>query len=224
MTVMARGLLVFSVFLTAGCAHFNTVPYMDVEKSNRVRVSQVNGETVEGTVVKAEPHQITLSNRGQRLTPIPRKNIRSIARKPPVYDDFRQGISEEEIQSARSKRNALIFGFGGGAMSLGAGFFAGSMLSQSMTESGGTVLAGTTLGSGIIGTILFVKAGKAKDRREAVEIIREARSIRHANDDSEPRDRHENEESLDAEQRRSEELRKQREELLRQLEESRKNP
>jgi hypothetical protein len=93
-----------------------------------------------------------------------------------------------------------------------------------MTESGGTVLAGTTLGSGIIGTILFVKAGKAKDRREAVEIIREARSIRHANDDSEPRDRHENEESLDAEQRRSEELRKQREELLRQLEESRKNP
>ncbi|MBN1893162.1 hypothetical protein JW906_01655 [bacterium] len=212
------------VLFATGCARFSTVPYMEVEKTNRVRIVQVSGGTVEGTVVRAEPHQITLSDRGRNLAPIPRKNIQSITRKPPVYDDFRKGISEEEIASAQSKRNALIYGFGGGAMSLGAGFFAGSMLSQSLTENGGTVLAGTTLGSGIVGTILFVRAGKAKDRREAVEIIREARSIRRSGEDSEPGIRQDGGESLDAEKRRSEELRKQREELLRQLEETRKNP
>lgn len=204
----------------SGCAKRIPVTYDQVEQTNDVEITLVSGNQIEGTVIRSEPHQLTIAPKGQRQMAIPKTTIRSIKRKPPVMDDFGNGISEEEIESVKTNKNTLIYGIGGGALSLGFSFFAGSLATQD-SSGDGSILGATTLVGGGLGTYLFIRAGQAKDRREAIEVIRdERRSIELKRFEEEAAETtNDIERLMDEEKKRQEELRKEREAILRELEE-----
>ena len=217
------GFALLSLLILSGCAkRIYDVTYDGLEKTNRVEVTLSSRERIVGTVVKAEPHQLTLLMKDRKLKPVAKSSIHSIKRWPPVYDDFGRGISEDEIASVKTNRNAFIYGIGGGVLSFGASFFLGSMVAQD-TTGGGSTLAATTLAGGGIGTYFFVKAGRAKDRKDAIQKIRNRRRSTELEkeqvDDQTPEDLRKR---LEEEKKRQEDLRKQREDLLKQLGEKEK--
>ena len=93
--------LILSLIL-GGCAKRSMIPYEQVEKTNYVFVKLTTGETIRGTAVKSEPHQIVVLLKNGEERVIPKSTVRTIHRNPPVYDDFGRGISEEEIKAVTS--------------------------------------------------------------------------------------------------------------------------
>jgi len=156
--------------------------------------------------------------------PVAKTSIRSIKRKEPVYDDFRNGISEEEIASVKTNKNAVVYGIGGGAICFGASFFLGSMAANSMEENSGsgTALAASTAAGGGLGTYLFVKAGKAKDRKDAVDVIKRKRKSRQLTPPEANTELQDLNKQIQEEKEKRENLRKQHEALLKQLEDKKK--
>jgi hypothetical protein len=219
---MRIGLIVIlAALFTVDCSHFSYVRYEQVENTNYVEIQLKYGKKVEGTVVKADPYQLTVLKSDRQTASVQKAGIQTIRRKPPVVDDFGKGVSEEEIRKILSRKNTVIYGIGGGALSLGFSFFAGSLAGHA-SDNGGALLAGTTLTGTTVGTLLFIHAGKAKDRSKAIEAIRAKRR----NVELKPYDRESKEEillRLEAEKKKQEEFQKQREKLLRELEETQKN-
>jgi hypothetical protein len=203
-------------FALAGCAKRALVSYPQVETANDVVVTLTTGQKVEGTVKKAEPHQLVLLTADRDERTIPQSTIRSIERTPPVYDDFGKCIGEAEIRSELKSKNTWVYGLGGGALSFGTSFFIASMATKKM-DNGATPLAGITVGGGALGTFFFIKAGKAKDRAEAIERIRERRRQVQLKPDTKKEGLENLQQSLDEEKKKQEELRKEREQLLKQL-------
>ena len=212
------GLLIIGLCVFAGCAKHALVTYEQVEKTNMVEVTLVSGEKVVGTIYKVDPHQLSLLRKDRKTRVIAKSSVRMIKRKPPIYDDFGKGISEEEIQSVQTSRNTLIYGIGGGALSFGTSFFVGSLVSHSMEENGGTVLAASTVVGGGLGTFLFIRAGKKMDHRDAIERIQEKRRFTEVKEEKDKeKTPDEIRKQLEREKERQEELRKQREKLLKEL-------
>ncbi|NQT25266.1 hypothetical protein HQ585_07920 [candidate division KSB1 bacterium] len=198
------------------------VRYGELETTDTVEVQLKSGAKIQGTVVEAEPHQLILQKGTQNSRTIAKTDISTIKRTTPVRDQFGNGISEEEIDKIKTSKNTVTYGIGGGLLSLGASFFVGSMISNSMTESSGTVLVATTALGGGLGTVLFVKAGKNKDRSDAIETICEDRQMSvQVNKTPASNNSDDLQQILTEEKERQEKLREEREELLRKLQESR---
>ena len=209
--------LCVGILLLIGCGTQRImVNYDQLEKTNAAEVTLTSGNKLTGTVVKAEPHQITMLMKDRKLRQVPKSSIRSVSIKPPIRDDLGRGIAEEEIASVKTNKNAVVYGIGGGALSMGAGFFVGSMIGKN-SDSGGSILAATTLGGGGLGTWLFVRAGKAKDWREAIAKIREKRILSEQKKEEPQTNSNALRKQLEDEKRKQEELRKEREKLLREL-------
>ena len=217
--------LLFGVFIFSGCVHQIPVSYRDVEETNHVQIILTSGKAIEGTVLKVEPHQLTIFKRDRTKQTVLQSSINEIKRKSPVYDDFGKGISEEEIQSVQKNRNATVYGIGGGALCLGASFFVSSLIAHNM-EDGGTIVAASTVVGGGVGALLFVNGGKVKDRQEAIDKIVEKRrvteyqkkQVKQKKTSSEEIDR-----LIEKEKAEQEELREEREELLKRLQGTEKN-
>lgn len=163
--------LIFALAALTGCAKRPYIMFEEAEPSNYVEIILLNGEKIQGTVMKSEPHQLVLLAGQNNAVSVPKNTIRLIRRKPPVYDQFGRGISEEEIESVKTSKNTVIYSLGGGVLSFGTSFFLGSMLGK---ESG-KVLISTTLGFGTLGTFLFYRAGRSMDRREAIQTVNDIR-------------------------------------------------
>jgi len=216
-------IFVVSALLLGGCTKYHLVNYGDVHDTNSVEVTLQSGEKVKGTVQSIEPHQIVVSDEEKSQVALSKTNISIIKRKKPVYDDFGRGISEEEIASTKTNRNTIVYGVGGGALSFGASFFLGSLAANSMDNNSGIVLGGATMAGGGLGTFLFVRAGKAKDRHDAIEEIREMRRTEKLEEQGEPlKTQTDLDKQLKDEKKKHEALRKEREELLRELEKKEK--
>ncbi|MBN1780482.1 hypothetical protein JW948_05100 [bacterium] len=203
------------LFLISGCASRASVSYSEVVKNNWVYVTLNTGEKIEGTVQRAEPHLLTIHSRGRNVS-VEASRIHSIERIPPMYDDFGNAISEEEIADNKTNKNKKIYGIGGGILSFGISFFTGSMLAQS-ADDGGTILAATTGVGTILGTVFFIHAGGKQDRKEAVQRIREKRKSTQIRRPTQKPTLDELRREMNEEKKKQEELRKQREQLLREL-------
>jgi hypothetical protein len=211
----SRVLFIFMIVLlvVVGCAKRSLVPYEEVDKTNYVIVKLTTGESIRGTTFLNEPHQIgvLLKNGDERI--IPKSSIRTIHRKPPIYDDFGRGISEEEIKAVKTKKHSTIYGLGGGALSLGVSFFIGSAI-----QGSGTTLAATSALGGGLGTLLFIQAGRSKDRADAIKsILERRRSVELKKEEKGTQTKNELQKQLEVEKKKQEELRKQREKLLQDL-------
>jgi hypothetical protein len=207
--------LLMTVFFLSGCSQYTAVEYREVDRTNYVVLKQETGAPVEGTVVRPEPHQLVLlDSRGQTVT-VSKSVILSIKRKQPVLDDFGRGIAEEEIRGHQMRRSTTIYGIGGGILSFGISFFAGSMLGNA-SDRGATVMAATAAGGTLLGTALFLHAGRNQDRKTAVQRINTERKSA----EIVPPDQTQKEvltKRLEDERKKQEELRKEREALLKQL-------
>lgn len=208
--------IAMTAIFAMGCGNRSTVNYNSVEDTNYVYLKLLSGKSLQGTVVKSEPHQLTLKTKEGLTKNVMKSNIKSIKRKPPVTDDYGKGISEDEIASQKGNQNTLVYGIGGGIMSFGASFFAGSMIGNS-TEDGSSIMAATTAAGGGLGTLLFVNAGKAKDREKAIEAIQEERRMVSIKKDKEVDSGEAVEKELTEEKEKQEQLRQEREKLLKKL-------
>ena len=199
--------------MLGGCAKRSLIPYEQVEKTNYVFVKLTTGEKIKGTAVKSEPHQIVVLLKNSEERVIPKSTVRTIHRKPPVSDDFGRGISEEEIKAVQTNKNSVIYGLGGGALSFGVSFFIGSAV-----QGSGTTLAATSALGGGLGTLLFIQAGRSKDRGNAIESIQQRRrSVELKNEAPDTQTKDDLQKQLEMEKKKQEELRKQREKLLHDL-------
>jgi hypothetical protein len=212
------------ILLVSGCSQMQLVQYGELEPTNSVEVQLKSGAKIQGTLIEAEPHQLVIKSGVQNPRTVAKVDIASIKRMPPVSDQFGNGISEEEIESVKTNKNAFIYGIGGGLLSFGASFFSGSMIANSMTESSGTILAATTCAGSGLGTVLFVMAGKNKDRSDAIDAICEDRQMSvQVKKTSDSNNQDNLQQILSDEKERQEKLREEREELLRKLQESQEN-
>jgi len=216
-------LLISGLFVITGCSKYVLVSYDKVEKTNGVELVLNSGEKVRGTIFKKEPHQLSVLNENNRKALISKGNIVSIKRLPPVYDSFGKGISELEIAQVKTSKNALIYGIGGGALSMGATFFLGSMLSADSTKDAKSYLAGTMGGLGVPGTILFIKAGAAKDRKDAIAKINQKRiSVKLEKSGNNDKSDNSKQLQLQQEKEKQAQMRKEREKLLKQINKKKK--
>lgn len=211
--------LLIVLLTTVGCSRYVVVTYDQVEKTNSVEIALNSGDRISGAVFKKEPHQLSLLTPDRRRALVTKDNIMSIKRLPPVYDSFGNGISELEIDKYKTNKNAVIYGVGGGALSLGTSFFLGSMLAADSSRDGGAILAGSMVGLGMPGTLLFIRAGMAKDRKDAIEKINDKRISAKLEETrgSDPAQTDRMKE-LKKEKEKQEALRKERERLLKELE------
>jgi hypothetical protein len=212
-------MMILSLILVSACAKRLAVEYGDVEPTNFINLRLVSGEKTSGTVEKVEPHQLTLIQKNLTVRVISKPAIDEIKRKPPEYDDFGNGISELEIRAVKKNSNALVYGIGGGLLSFSTSFFIGSLAGKNSIP----VLAGTTAGGGLLGTVLFASAGKTRDRKHAIEKIRDERRLTQIKLDEEKADTGEGiEKMLEDEKQKQKALREEREKLLKELEKKKK--
>ncbi|HEX9935199.1 MAG TPA: hypothetical protein VGB38_08385 [bacterium] len=203
-------------FLTAGCSHYTAVDYREVNPTNRVVIEQDTGARIEGTVVRAEPHEIVLIDKNQQTVAVSKSVVRKIKRKPPMVDEFGNGISEEEVEQRLTKRSTTLYGIGGGMLSFGISFFAGSLIGNA-TNRGGQILAVSTVVGTAIGTVWFLQAGKNKDLQTAIQSVKAERRTAEIIPPNGKAPETDLQQRLENERKKQEELRKEREALLKQL-------
>jgi hypothetical protein len=202
-----------------GCSHYSVIRFEEAERTNYVQAHLATGKTIRGSVVKADPFLLSILQKDSQIVPVQRDAVLVLLRKPTVADEFGKGISEEEIAQAQKKKNTFVYGLGGGALSFGFSFFAGSLLGHA-SRNGTALMAGTALTGTLAGTLLFLHAGKAQDRKEAIASIRADRRKAGARPDAEKTPQEQIQRLLESEREKQEKARLQREELLRELEQS----
>ena len=171
--------LLLSLVLQYGCAKKIPISYDQIEKGNLVRIETKSKTSYSGLVKAKESDFVVLqTDRNQKsLNKVTRNNINSILITPPVYDYKKNVISEWEIEHNQGSKNTILYTVGGAGLSFGASFFIGSMLHRSISDAEyrNTALWTTTGVGSAIGTYLFARTGKNKDRQASIMDIRERR-------------------------------------------------
>ncbi|MDZ7265290.1 MAG: hypothetical protein ONB16_11950 [candidate division KSB1 bacterium] len=166
------------VGLTA-CAKRIPLSYDQVQPNAMVKIVTSNGQTYRGLV--HEKHYDYLSLKLQPNEPmvskINRDDIETIAAKPFVTDASGGIISDWEIARRQRSKNFYIYTAGGAALSFGTSFFIGSLINRSMDDpkQGEKAMWVTTGIGSAVGTYLFSRAGRQRDRSIAIEEIRDQR-------------------------------------------------
>ncbi len=170
-------LLVF-LFLSIGCAKRISINYDEIKPNALVKIRTLSGQTFDGEIQGKNIDYLLLkmSQNDNRLKKIKRKEIAAISGREFVYDGVGEIISEWEIQEQKNNKNLLLYTIGGAGLSFGASFFIGSLIQRSLdddSKNSNQVLWGTTALGTAVGSFLFVKTGKNRDRNLAIEKIRE---------------------------------------------------
>lgn len=144
----------------------------------------------------------------------------SCAHRSVLVDEAGQPISTSEVQKHRKHSHTLLYAAGGGALSLGASFFVGSLVDRRVDDSNHSMLWIVTGMGTAVGTFLFLRQGRTRDFNAAVEQVKEERRSQ-ANAQISEEEKRQSAVSEDI-RRLQEERRKQDEERQRLLEEIRK--
>lgn len=172
-------LIIGVLFMTTGCAKRALLSYDQAPPMASVEIGTVSGHKFEGTIEEKNSVSLFLRTKknNRSLTRISRDEIVWISGREFVYDGAGKIIPEAEIQDQKNNNNFLIYTIGGAGLSFGASFFIGSLIHRGMDDekNGGTVMWSTTALGTTVGTLLFAKSGKNRDRSIAIEAIREQR-------------------------------------------------
>ena len=96
-----------------------------------------------------------------------------------LIDEKGQPIKQSEVDKVKTNNNAFLHALGGGALSFGASFFAGSMINRGISDDDGSqtpLWVITGLGTAV-GTALFAQTGRVHDHNQAVETVKEMRQF-----------------------------------------------
>ena len=172
-------LLIGSLLITVGCAKRVILSYDQAPPMAMVEIGTVSGHTYNGTIEEKNPEALFLRTKKntRSLTRVNRDEIVWISGGEVVYDGAGKIIPEREIQDNKKNMNFLIYTIGGVGLSFGASFFIGSLMHRGMdNEANGrkVMWSATALGT-MVGTFLFARSGKNRDRTVAIESIREQR-------------------------------------------------
>ena len=92
-----------------------------------------------------------------------------------LRDEVNQPITENEVKAKKSSKNLLLYSLGGGALSFGASFFAGSMVDRGLDSDSRTALWVITGAGTLAGTAVFAHTGSVRDFNQAVEAVKDDR-------------------------------------------------
>jgi len=169
------------VILSFSCAKRVPVSYDHIDLKNHVEIKTKQGPSHCGVVDTKNPAYLVLNTDIYKntLQKIEKNTIDQIFCTPPVYDEKKNIISEWEIKRSQKNRNTVLYTIGGTSLSFGLSFFTGSMIYRGMSESenGKTALVATTGIGTALGSYLFYRGGKHKDRDVAISKIREERYV-----------------------------------------------
>lgn len=168
----------FMALITA-CAKRIPLSYDQVQPNAVVKVVTNSGQTYRGLVHDKNYDYLSLQLQPNEpvVHKISRDDIETITARPFVTDASGVIISEWEIQQRQRSKNFYIYMAGGAALSFGTSFFIGSLINRSMDdeEQGEKAMWVTTGIGSAVGTFLFSRAGRQRDRSIAIEQIREQR-------------------------------------------------
>jgi len=172
-------LIIGVLFITTGCAKRALLSYDQAPPLAFVKIGTVSGQTFNGTIEEKNSESLFLRTKknNRSLTRISRDEIIWISGREFVYDGAGKIIPESEIQEQKKNNNFLIYTIGGAGLSFGASFFIGSLIHRGMDDekNGRTAMWSTTALGTTVGTLLFAKSGKNRDRNIAIEAIRDQR-------------------------------------------------
>ncbi len=172
-------LLLAVLIITTGCAKRVPIRYDQAQPNAVVQVTTISGKVCEGQIHDVSPTHLMIrtDKSSESLTKINRDEISAISGTDFVYDGQGEIISEWEIQEKKKNRNLFYYTLGGAGLSFGASFFIGSLIHRGLDDEdvGRTAMWSTTGVGTALGTFLFARAGKKRDRIATIEQIRDER-------------------------------------------------
>jgi len=159
-----------------GCSNHVQLKAEDLVQDQFVQIKTKKGGHVSGTIAKADSLALVIRNEGGRSANLQRSDIAEASGPKPVLDPAGRVVREEEISQKRKNKNVWLYSAGGALLSMGASFFASSMISRAGDKENDDpiIVAGTAIGTSV-GTFFFARAGRKKDRQHAIQEILAAR-------------------------------------------------
>ena len=168
---MKRIILFCSVLFLGGCSSQIQLSVDELVQNQEVSLDLKSGEKVQGTISKIQDNSITINDNEGQTWRAKKDQITRVEGPEPVFDQFGQIISEQEIANKQTNKNFWKFTLSGSALSLGTSFFLSSMISRSDDDNRDPIIyTGTTVGT-LLGGWMFSKIGHNKDRRVAISEI-----------------------------------------------------
>jgi hypothetical protein len=176
---MRYGILVVLIaILMTGCSQQITLRPDGAAKNQTVSVKLRSGASVTGEVESRDAESLVIKDRAGQTWRAQMTAITKITGPKPVFDGAGNIISEKEIRDHKYTKNALLFSLSGGVLSLGTSFFLSSMLSRASADHNrDTILYSGSAGGTIAGVFLFSHMGAKKDRQQAIQKVRQERSL-----------------------------------------------
>ncbi len=172
-------LIITLLLLPYGCAKHMPINYNQVDKNMLVQITTQSGDSFKGIVKAKQPAVLIVQTTRDEnsLRQVAAGDIARMTSTPPVYDYQKNVISEWEIRDHQRSANTWLYSLGGAGLSFGASFFIGSLLHRGMSDNDARyeILWSTTAVGTTLGTWLFARAGKAKDRNVAITQIQDRR-------------------------------------------------
>ncbi len=207
-----------------GCSNHVKLNAEDLVQDQFVQIKTKNGGHVSGTVAKADSLVLVIRNKEGRSASLQRSDIAEASGPRPILDPARRVVSEEEISQKQKNKNVWLYSAGGALLSMGATFFASSMISRARDKGNDDpiIVAGTATGTAI-GTFFFARAGRRKDRQHAIQEILAARGSAASAEAASEKQRRENiQKEIDQIKRDRAKQEAEIEELKKKIEESKK--
>ena len=168
---MKRIVLICGIIFLGGCSSQIQLSVDELVQNQEVSMDLKSGEKVHGTISKIQDNSIIINDNKGQTWRAKKDQIAKVEGPEPVFDQFGQIISEEEIASKQKNKNLWMFTLSGGALSLGTSFFLSSMISRSDDDNRDPIIyTGTAVGT-LLGGWMFSRIGHNKDRRVAISEI-----------------------------------------------------
>ena len=197
------GILALTLIATSfGCANRKTVGFDVLRVPAEVELELAGGRHLQGIATKKDAGELVVVRAPKDTVKVQRTSLRKIQMVPPVYDEAGRLVTRAEIQQEKNSRNTLLYTLGGGALSFGTSLFVSSLIYRAGDGKDFSVANPISIGGGILGTAVFFHLGHKRDRLMAIERIKDRRKAQA--------------------ERILEEKRRERERLLRQIEELKK--
>ena len=207
-----------------GCSNRVQLTVDDLLQDQIVQIKTKSGGQVSGTVAKADSHSLVIRDKAGRSSRIQTSEIAEASGPKPILDPAGKLVSEQEIAQKRKNKNVWLYSAGGSLLSMGASFFASSMISRASDKKNDDpiIVAGTATGTAI-GAYFFARAGRKKDCQHAITEILSARGSAASSEAASEKQRRENiQKEIDQLRRDREKQNAEIEELKKKIEKNKK--
>lgn len=173
---LSIGLFILFQIVIHGCANRSVVVnYSQLQVPAEINLKLDNGEKITGIAIKKSNDAITLQKaKSEQELEIKRNQVAEIKRYESILDEKGNLISQQEIRGLKKNKMSTIYTLGGGAISFGGGLLISSLVYRN-SDKEFKITNPISIGSGILGAILFNRIGSHRDYEMAVDQAKENR-------------------------------------------------